>query len=310
MCHIPEQGFASNEVATSVGVEGRSGRRNAPTVLNVVYQKALFHDGREVSLETQVIGPFLARHEMANPSIGLLVTKIGGYSDYDGLFEQAFDASVSSGAIGRAIAWWQRSLLAGGSSFDRWYFGGEETAMRADARAGFLLFTGKAGCDGCHTIGEHDALFSDHGFHDTGIGFRADAARRRASGAVSVALAPSVTTDVPLAVVRGVGVPRDPDGGRAEVTGDPADLWRYKTPSLRNVALTAPYMHDGSLPSLDAVVRYYDGGGTASPGRDPRIRPLGLSEGELLSLVRFLEALTSPDIADLIADARSAPIGE
>ena len=102
---------------------------------------------------------------------------------------------------------------------------------------------------------------------------------------------------------------RRTDLGRHEVTLDPADLWRFKTPSLRNVALTAPYMHDGSLRSLEAVVRFYDRGAVPHEALDPRIRPLGLGEDEIAALVAFLESLTSPDIAALIADARSVAVG-
>ncbi len=309
MCHVPEQGFTNNELATPIGVSGRSIRRNAPTVLNVAYQESLFHDGRDTSLETQVIGPLVAHNELANPSIGYLVAKIARLADYGGLFEAAFGGPASIGRIGRAIASWERSLLAGDSAFDRWRYGGQADALSETERRGFALFTGKAGCAACHVIGEDAALFTDHGFHDTGLGYQAEAQRRASGGPVSVEIAPGVFTKLDRAAVDSVGEPPQADLGRYEVSLDPDDLWRFKTPGLRNVALTAPYMHDGSLRHLEDVVRFYDRGGVPHEGLDPAIRPLGLSEAEIRALVAFLEGLTAGNIGELVADARAAPVG-
>ncbi len=308
MCHIPEQGFTNNELATPVGVAGRSIRRNAPTVLNVAYQETMFHDGRDTSLETQVIGPLVSRDEMANPSIGYVVAKIARLADYDGLFEAAFGGGATIERIGRAIASWERSLLAGDSAFDRWRYGGRPDALTERQRHGHELFSGKAGCAACHLIGDDHALFTDHEFHDTGLGFRAEAMSRR-SGSVSVEIAPGVFTAVDRAVVESVGDPRQADLGRYEVSRDPRDLWRFKTPSLRNAALTGPYMHDGSISSLEGVVRFYNAGGIPHEGLDPLIRPLGLSDDEVSALVAFIEALTAANIADLLSDARSGQVG-
>ena len=309
MCHVPEQGFTNNELATPIGVEGRGLRRNAPTILNVAYQKRLFHDGRETALETQVISPLLAPDEMANPSIGYVIDKIAGLPDYAGLFERAFGAGPSIGRLGQAIASWERSLLAADASFDRWYYGGEAAALSERQRQGYDLFIGKAGCAQCHLIGEDAALFTDGAFHNTGLGYHADEVAARTTAPVPVEIAPGRTVMVDRKAVESVGLPRRTDLGRHEVTLDPADLWRFKTPSLRNVALTAPYMHDGSLRSLEAVVRFYDRGAVPHEALDPRIRPLGLDEHEIAALVAFLESLTSADVGALIADARSAPVG-
>ncbi|MDH3597835.1 MAG: c-type cytochrome, partial [Rhodospirillales bacterium] len=309
MCHVPEQGFTNNELATPIGVEGRGLRRNAPTILNVAYQKRLFHDGRETALETQVISPLLAPDEMANPSIGYVIDKIAGLPDYAGLFERAFGAGPSIGRLGQAIASWERSLLAADASFDRWYYGGEAAALSERQRQGYDLFIGKAGCAQCHLIGEDAALFTDGAFHNTGLGYHADEVAARTTAPVPVEIAPGRTVMVDRKAVESVGLPRRTDLGRHEVTLDPADLWRFKTPSLRNVALTAPYMHDGSLRSLEAVVRFYDRGAVPHEALDPMIRPLGLGEDEIAALVAFLESLTSVDVGALIADARSAPVG-
>jgi cytochrome c peroxidase len=306
MCHIPEQGFTNNELARPIGVEGRSLRRNAPTLLNVAYVKDLFHDGREVALETQVIGPLVERSEMANPSIGHVIARIRSLPDYAGLFERAFGAGPSPDRIGQAIASYERTLLSGRSPFDRWYFGGEAGALGPRAVEGFRLFTGKAGCVACHTIGARHALFSDGAFHDTGIGYYNTVVRPRERTPVPVELAPGVTVEMPREVVESVGDPDAADLGRHEVTLVPADVWKFRTPTLRNVALTAPYMHDGSLRTLEEVVGHYDRGAHGHPGLDPRLRRLGLTESEIAALVEFLGSLTGEGVADLVAEARAA----
>lgn len=309
MCHIPEQGFTNNELATPIGVNGRSIRRNAPTVLNSAYQKTMFHDGRDTSLETQIIGPLASPDELANPSIGYVVAKVANLPDYDGLFEAAFGGGPTIGRIGQAIASWERSLLAGDSAFDRWLYGGQADALTGKQRQGYELFSGKAGCAACHLIANDHALFTDHAFHDTGLGYAADAARRQGSEKVSVEIAPGVFTAIDRSAVESVGDPKKADLGRYEVSLEPRDLWRFKTPSLRNAALTGPYMHDGSINSLEAVVQFYNEGGVPHEGLDPLIQPLGLSDDEIDAIVAFIEALTASNIAELSADARSEQVG-
>lgn len=304
MCHIPEQGFTQHELATPVGIEGRSVRRNAPTVLNAGWLKRLFHDGREISLENQVWGPLLAANEMGNPSIGYVIERIRSLADYAGMFEEAFDGkSVSAEHIGAALASYQRTLAAGGSPFDRWRYGGEPGARESQARAGFAVFIGKGRCAACHLVGERNALFTDHGFHNTGVGWRrnSDAAAR-----TRVQLAPGVHTELERRTIETFSEAPARDVGRYEITLDPKDRWAYRTPSLRNVALTAPYMHDGSLPSLEAVVEFYDRGGIDNPEKSSLIAPLGLSAGERAALVAFLRSLTGSGIEALVAQARAS----
>jgi cytochrome c peroxidase len=125
-----------------------------------------------------------------------------------------------------------------------------------------------------------------------------------------VAVGPGRWLQVDRAIVASVAEPPPGDLGRYEVTRDPADRWRYRTPTLRNVALTAPYMHDGSLASLREVVRFYDRGGVANDGLDPRVRPLGLQDRDVDDLVAFLESLTGSDVSVLVSDAFAAPIGD
>ncbi|MGH0037867.1 MAG: cytochrome c peroxidase [Myxococcota bacterium] len=309
MCHVPEHGFTHNETATAVGIEGRTVRRNAPTLLDVGFVSQLFVDGREPRLERQIWGPLLADNEMGNESVGDVLARLASLADYEGLFESAFPGrGRDEETVGMALASYQRTLVTGGSAFDRWRYAGDEQALGESARRGFALFSGRAGCSGCHRIGPDAALFSDDAFHNTGVGWVAS--QGSADPTERIAVGPGRWLRVDRAIVAAVAEPAPRDLGRYEVTGDPADRWRYRTPSLRNVALTAPYMHDGSLASLSEVVRFYDRGGVANPGLDPRVRPLGLSESERRDLVAFLESLTGGDVAVLVSDALAAPVGD
>lgn len=309
MCHVPEQGFTNNEIATAVGIEGRAVRRNAPTIYNIAYLPSLFHDGREHRLEYQVWQPLLAHNEMGNPSIGLVVEKIQRLPDYQGMFERAFEGrGPDVDTIGMAIASYARTLVSGNSPFDRWHFGGDENAVDDAVKRGFRLFTGKAGCVTCHSIGEKDALFTDHAFHNTGIGWYVSMQREPKVRRVRVA--PGATLEVGQEVFEPFATAAQNDLGRYEVTQDPDDRWRYKTPSLRNVALTAPYMHNGAFSTLEQVVEFYNQGGFAHEQLDPLIRPLHLTRDEMADLVAFLKSLTGDNVATLVADAFAAPVGD
>lgn len=303
MCHIPEQGFGNQELATPIGVEGRSLKRNAPTIFNVAYQRLMFRDGRDTSLETQVFGPFLAKNEMANPSVGWLLQTIGGLEDYWGMFEKAFGTSVNMKNLGEAIASYQRTVLSANSPFDRWRYGGEKAAMSKPALAGFKLFTGKAQCARCHKIGKNSALFTDHKFHNTGIGNKSDKQKPTQTGPVKVEISPGVFVDLSRKSVDAVSEGHQKDLGRMEVTERPRDLYLFKTPSLRNVAITGPYMHDGSLSTLRQVVEFYNAG----PAKG--LKPLKLSNSEIKALVVFLKSLTGDNVTQLIKEARSGATG-
>ena len=175
--------------------------------------------------------------------------------------------------------------------------------MPKAAIRGWALFR-NGGCVSCHTVAEDYAHFTDDGFYDTGLGW----ARSMNSNppATSVQLAPGVAVELSVAFDR----PASNDLGRYEATGNSADRWLFRAPGLRNVALTAPYMHDGSLPTLEAVVAFYNRGGVPHEGLDPRIRPLGLSRDQERDLVAFLESLTGSGIDVLVRDARSEHIGD
>jgi len=308
MCHIPEQGLTNNEMATAVGIEGRTVRRNSPTLYNIAYAKTLFHDSRENNLEQQVWGPLLAHNEMGNPSIGVVVDKIKSIADYNRQFTRIFGKGPGMETIGMAIASYERSLNSANSAFDRWYFGHDKSALNAQEQRGFKLFTGKANCASCHSIAKNHALFTDHDNHNTGIGYRE--AMSKPSDTQPLQVAPGVYLNVASSLIAKVSAAKTNDLGRYEITQDPQDRWKYKTPTLRNISLTAPYMHNGSLTTLREVVEFYNRGGVTNENLDPLIKPLQLTEAEVDDLVAFLPTLTGDNVQELVADAFAAPVGD
>jgi len=309
MCHVPEQAFTVNELSTSVGVEGRTVKRNAPSLLNVGFLSRLFHDGREFSLENQVWSPLLAHNEMANPSVGYVIRKIESDESYHQAFESAFRGrGVTIETIGEALASYQRTLVAGNAPFDHWFYTGNDSAVTDDVKAGYELFTGKARCSQCHSIGDSSALFTDQKMHNTGIGYRRS--MKKHTEPHPVTLAPGVVIEIDPAVYADAAETPPNDLGLYEVTQDPGDRWKFRTPPLRNVALTSPYMHDGSLETLEDVIAFYVAGGVANPTLSPMIAPVELDGTEQAQLVSFLNALTSEDFPKLRSDALEAPVGD
>lgn len=310
-CHIPEQGFTNNELRTPVGVEGRAVLRNSPTLYNVAYQEHLFLDGREFSLENQVWQPMTAHNEMAAPSIGYVIRKIRRMGDYAGRFEQAFDGrGPDILTIGQALASYQRTLLAADAPFDRWYFGGQADAVGESVKRGFALFSGKAQCVVCHRVQGDHALFIDHQFHNTGLGY-AESVSGNEPETTRVQLAPGVFTEISRSAIDAVTQQKLPnDLGLYRVTESPGDRWKFRTQTLRNVSLTAPYMHNGRFDTLREVIDFYDGGGVPNELLSPLIRPLGLTEQEKRDLEAFLHSLTGSNVPDIVADAFAAPIGD
>ena len=316
MCHVPEQGFTSHELEKAVGLEGRSNRRNSPTIYNVAYLKRLFHDSRETTLENQIWGPLLEHNEMAMTSIGHVLEKLKSLPDYEGMFEAAFDGQTASFEnIGKAFASYQRVLVSGNSPFDRWYFAKEEDAISEQAKRGFELFRGKGQCIVCHTVQEDHALFTDHQLHNTGLGFINSMGKEPEKERMLIA--PGTYAYVKKSKRDLVGHPRMADVGLYEVTLDPNDRWKYRTPILRNVALTAPYMHDGSMHDLTTVVEFYNQGGVAEnqagfPNQtlSPLIKPLNLSKQEVADIVAFMQTLTGDNVGEVISDAFATPVGD
>lgn len=315
MCHIAEQGYTSNEMEKAVGFEGRTNRRNAPTLYNTAYLSKLFLDGRETSLENQVWAPLVGHNKMGMTSIGQVIDKVRGLGDYNGLFESAFDGQQANiMTIAQAISSYERVLVSGNSAFDRWYFAKQEDAISDEAKRGFDLFSGKANCIACHSVGEKTALFTDNKLHNTGLGFQVAMGREPESERMLIA--PGVYLDVKTSVKNSFTT-KQGDTGYYEVTQDPDDRWKYRTSSLRNIALTAPYMHDGSMLDLDSVIAYYNQGGFPknesnfpNVTQSPIIKPLGLTDEESNDLIAFLKTLTGDNIEEVISDAFATPVGD
>jgi cytochrome c peroxidase len=251
-CHRPEFAFADT-TAVSVGVGGARGRRNAPALVNRGYGQLHFWDGRATSLMQQVLEPIADPVELALDT-AVALARLRAAPEYVRAFRAAYGRGPVTADLARALAAYVASIMSGDAPFDR-YASGDTTALSTGARLGRRLFVGRANCASCH-VGPN---FSDERFHNTGVAWR--------HGAVS-------------------------DSGRARVTGQAADVGAFRTPTLREVARTAPYMHDGSLATLEDVVDFYDRGGHPSPGLDIEIRPLRLTPEEKGALVQFLRALS------------------
>lgn len=293
MCHLEEDAFASTQSKKAIGMEGRTIRRNSPSLLNVVYQRTLFHDGRESRLDLQAWLPLLAEDEMANPSMGHVLDRIGALEDYTVQFEQVYPGEgISVRSVGDAIASFEATLLSANSRFDRWYYGTEKDLLNEQEVAGFRIFTGKGGCSGCHRIEPDSALLTDHQFHNTGIGYRA---AMRPEREYVIPLAPGVETKMSLETIDAFGEKPRNDVGRFEVTLKESDRWAYKTPSLRNVSRTPPYMHDGSIATLEDVIEYYSSGAAAKFGNNGYLVHLNLAADEKAALAAFLRSLDGDD---------------
>jgi cytochrome c peroxidase len=262
-CHRPEHAF-SDTLSVSPGVYGRTGSRNAPSLFNVTYRERLFWDGRSSRIEEQVLLPLQSATEM-DRSLDDLVARLSANTTYQRAFRRAFDDDITADNVARALASFVRTLRSGNSAFDR-FRSGDSTALSPSARRGLDVFTGR-GCVGCHG----GPNLSEGAFHNTGV---------------------AVDPQAPVATVNAAGPgPVIRDMGRYAVTMDESDRGAFRTASLRNVSLTAPYMHDGSLRTLEDVIDFYDGGGRPNPRLDPRIRPLGLTEREKSDLLAFLRSL-------------------
>jgi cytochrome c peroxidase len=250
-CHRPEHGFSGGE-ARPRGIGGRRTNRKAPTLFNRAYGTAFFWDGREATLETQALRPIEDPTEMGS-RLDDVVRRLREHKDYAGRFTAAFPDGVTAANVGKALASFERVLLRGGGRVDRFRRKGETAALNPQELHGLWLYESKGRCWRCHS----GANFTDERFHNTGISWGKEPA----------------------------------DTGRHRISGRDDDRGKFKTPTLRGVALTAPYMHDSSLATLEEVVQFYNKGGGANPRLDPALAPLGLSPEEVQDLVAFLKAL-------------------
>jgi cytochrome c peroxidase len=260
-CHDPKRGFADPR-ERSIGVGGATGLRHAPSLLNAAYLPLLFWDGRAASLEPQVGIPMADPLEM-NQAHEAAVAKLSRDPSYKILFRSAFGSDeITMKRVENALASFERTLLSGNSAFDRYAYQGRKDALSGAQIRGLAAFEDprRGNCASCHTIGAKYALFTDGEFHNTGEGVS--------------------DNEEPI------------DLGRYRVTKLDKDQGSFLTPSLRNVALTAPYMHDGKLKTLKDVVDFYAGKGNSNPHLDERIARIELSGQDRSDLVEFLKSLT------------------
>ncbi len=284
-CHVPSKAFTDG-LPVAKGINAQMGTRNTPSLWNVAFGSAQFWDGRRGSLEKQAGDPLLNPREHGLTDFSAVLLVIRGDRTYRRDFRRAFAVAqdaITQDLVVRAIASFERTLIAGDSPFDRYLFGGDQNALSDSAVRGLELFRGRAQCVSCHSIGEQSALLTDGLYHRLSVGVMP------AEGRLAAPTTKVIDT-LPSQVDRLIG--EDPEVsalGRFVVTKRPSDIGRFKTPSLRNVAVTGPYMHDGSVNTLaDAIdTEVYYRGFEAN-------RPLILTPIEKMDLIEFLNSLTSP----------------
>ena len=260
-CHNPRFGYADGQ-PVSTGLEGQKGGRSAPTIVNRAFSKEQFWDGRAADLEDQAKGPIANPIEMGFTHVEV-VKRLSGIKGYRDQFKKVFGTEdVTIDHVAQAIAAFERTVLSGNSPFDR-FEAGDTTALSPAAQRGLALFRGKTNCFRCHA----GFNFTDESYRNIGVGM-----------------------DQPK-----------PDLGRFEVTGREEDRGAFKTSTLRDIALTAPYLHDGSAQTLEDVVEFYDRGGIKNPQLAPEIKPLGLTAQEKADLVEFMKALTGEIALEVLA---------
>ncbi|MEQ1792666.1 MAG: cytochrome c peroxidase [Nitrospira sp.] len=251
-CHLPAKGFADGR-PVSTGIHKLKGGRSAPASINRIFSNGQFWDGRADTLEEQSIGPFVSPVEHGFANHDEMVAKMRKIPGYRTLFQEVFGREIVIQDVGKAIASFQRTILSGNSAVDKFDLGGDEQALPESARRGLELFRGKARCTRCHS----GFNFTDEKFHNLGIGWDTN------------------TVDL----------------GRYMVTKNPEDIGAFKTPTLREIARTAPYMHDGRFKTLEEVVQFYNQGGVKNPHQDNTIIPLELTEQERQDVVALLKSL-------------------
>jgi len=292
-CHDPATAFAeSNMVA--IGIENRKGARNSPTMLNAIFNELQFWDGRAATLEEQAKLPLINSLEMGMKDHAQVVARVREVPEYQREFAAVFgNEGITIDTIAKAIASFERTQLSGNSAFDR-FIAGDQTAISESAKRGWVLYNGKARCITCHAFNQSSPFFTDFKFHNIGVAakdqnFPALVRRTRQLLGQSSEKQKELMDELALA-------PGFSELGRYIVTKQPKDIGAFKTPSLRDIELTAPYMHNGSEKTLLDVVKFYDKGGEANPNLDGGMRPLKLTDPEMDDLVELMKTFTSDDI--------------
>ena len=294
-CHDPAHAFTDGR-AVSIGIKGRVGQRNAPTVLNALYNKTQFWDGRAKTLEEQAAFPIANPSEMGQPSLEAAVAQIAALPEYQQAFRNAFGRSPSGPDLVRAIASYERTQFSFDSPFDH-FTAGEKNAISESAKQGWNLFNTRARCNKCHALTEEkrDATyFTDNDFHNIGIGII------RHNVVALACRAEQLINSGDKTAIDHAAIQTDMSAiGRFLITKKDADIASFKTPDLRNVLITAPYFHDGSQETLwDVMDHYNKGDGIHNPYLDGDMQPLALTEGEIDDVVAFLASLTSSQYAE------------
>lgn len=301
-CHDKTKAFTDAPLVTSEGIDKLTGSRNAPTVINSAYYPSMFWDGRSPTLEDQAQHPIINPVEMGLKDHQPVLAVVRSDAAYQKAFKEVFGVAgdaLTMTHVQQAIASFERTVISGNSPFDRWHFGGEQAAVNDAAKRGFKVFRENGRCVSCHTVEQSFALFTDGRFHNIGVGVngvQADVPRL----AQAFLAAKQRGIDVDKAVLTDK---KSSELGRFAVTDTLDEMGSFKTSTLRNIAATAPYMHDGSLKTLREVIDHYNNGGVTpkdAPVNDylsGGIRPLNLTDQEIDDLVAFLETLTSPEFA-------------
>ena len=294
-CHDPAHAFTDGR-PVSIGIKGRAGQRNAPTVLNALYNSAQFWDGHAKTLEEQATFPIFNPVEMGQPNLDAAVAKIAAIDEYDRRFRSVFGRPPNGPDLTRAIASYERTQVSFDSPFDH-FIAGDKNAIDESAIRGWELFNTRARCNKCHALSEQASdptFFIDKDFHNIGVGtIRHNVVALAVKGKQLVNSKSSKAIDDAAIQTEMSAL------GRFLITKKESDIASFKTPTLRNVLMTAPYFHDGSQATLwDVMDHYNKGDGIHNPFLDQDIQPLALSESDIDDVVAFMASLTSADYHD------------
>jgi cytochrome c peroxidase len=291
-CHDPALAFTDRK-PTSVGVQGRVGQRNAPTILNALYNKTQFWDGRVNTLEEQAALPIVNPVEMGHPNLDAAVAQIAAVGEYQQAFRAVFGRPPNGADLLRAIASYERTQLSFDSPFDH-FIAGDKNAIDESAKRGWELFNNQARCNKCHALTETTRDVTnliDNDFHNIGV-----LAVRHQVVPLARQAAQLIKSGDTAAIDR-AAIQSDMSAlGRFLITKKDSDIASFKTPNIRNVLVTGPYFHDGSQETLwDVIDHYNKGAGLQNPYLDQDIQPLALTENDIDDLVAFMASLTSPN---------------
>ncbi len=289
-CHDPALAFTDRK-PTSIGIKGRVGQRNAPTVLNALYNKTQFWDGRVNTLEEQAALPIVNSVEMGHPRLDAAVAQIATVEEYKQAFQRVFGRSANGPDLLGAIASYERTQLSFDSPFDH-FIAGETNAISESAKHGWELFNTQARCNKCHALTDTQrdvTIFTDNDFHNIGIGII-----RHNVVALARQAEQLIESGDTLAIDHAAIQTEMSALGRFLISKKEKDIASFKTPDIRNVLMTGPYFHDGSQETLwDVIDHYNKGDGLQNPYLDEDIQPLALTESEIDDLVAFMASLTS-----------------